>query len=241
MRKFILSVLLLIVIAGYLVVHDRRQDFAPISGSCLMSFAERIDGDKKIGICDSNYVVLREAKYSYVDGQGGFVIGYDTEKEDIDIILADGDSVLCGVEGKRSVFDTACSIPHLLVTDRDQLEYIVLQNGQVIGPGKNLSICQRQKVVVTCNGCWGIFSFENKPILPAVYQKVVFVNRDSDEEGEMSEEKTEYLLALHDRKWHKFSPEGLPLDTVSAAFADTLLQSPACEMQTGNAVFSVRL
>lgn len=62
MRKFILSVLLLIVIAGYLVVHDRRQDFAPISGSCLMSFAERIDGDKKIGICDSNYVVLREAK-----------------------------------------------------------------------------------------------------------------------------------------------------------------------------------
>ncbi len=238
MRKFMLSILLLIAIVGYLSIHDRKKDFAPIGNTGLVSFVERIDGRNLTGISDSNHFVLRPAQYDYVDGLNGFVLGYKIETDDVDIFLANGDSVLCDVEGKRCVSCTEAEIPYLLVTDRDKQDYVVLRDGRVIGPGKNLSVCFRQKVVLSCDNGWGVCSLDNKQILPACYPKIVFVNEGKDE---ASDEKTDYLLAFRCGRWHKFSPEGESLDTVPAAFADTLLQNPACEMQTGNAVFSVRL
>lgn len=241
MRKFMLSILLLIVIFGYLSIHDRKKDFTPIGDTGFISFVEKIDGVNLMGICDSNNNVLRPAKYLYVDGKKGFVVGSDAEREDIDIILANGDSVLCDVDLSSYVFDTDVPIPYLLATDKDGQEYIVLSGGQVIGPGKNLSVCFRQKVVLTCNDGWGVCSFDNKPVLPAFYQKIIFVNRSEKTDDNKTDEKTDYLLAFRCGRWHKFSPEGESLDTVPAAFADTLLQNPACEMQTGNAVFSIRL
>nr|QIM10520.1 hypothetical protein PlAlph_4120 [uncultured Alphaproteobacteria bacterium] len=242
MRKFILSILLLIVIVGYAMMHDRKKGYAPINGSSLISFTERINGRNLVGICDSNNVVLREARYSYVDGLDGFVIGYDDNKEDIDIFLSDGDSVLCDVRGKHYVFETGISVPHLLVTDQDKQEYIVLQNGQVVGPGENLSVCLRQKRVISRSGNWGVLSFDNNVILQPAYQKIIFVNKvDSDEEGENSGEKADYLLTFRGGRWQKFSSAGAYQDTVSASFAESLLQNPSCEMQTGNAVFSVCL
>lgn len=241
MRKFMLSILLLIAIVGYLSIHDRKKDFAPIGNTGLVSFVERIDGRNLTGISDSNHFVLRPAQYDYVDGLNGFVLGYKIETDDVDIFLANGDSVLCDVEGKRCVSCTEAEIPYLLVTDRDKQDYVVLRDGRVIGPGKNLSVCFRQKVVLTCDDGWGVCSFDNKPVLPAFYQKIIFVNRSEKADDNKTDEKTDYLLAFRCGRWHKFSPEGESLDTVPAAFADTLLQNPACEMQTGNAVFSVRL
>lgn len=234
MRKFILSVLLLIVIFGYLTIHDRKKDFAPIGETGWVSFAERIDGHNLLGICDSNNVVLRSARYDYVDDLNGFIVGYYVDNETFDVFLANGDSVLCDVEDKASVCGFGNALPYLLVTDREKWEYVVLQDGKVIGPGHNLSVCSGQKVVLARDDGWGVRSFDNESILPDSYQKIIFVNGGSDE-------KTDCLVALKDGLWRRFSPKGLFRDTVPAAYADTLFRLSSCEMQTGNAVFSVKL
>jgi len=241
MRKFVLSIVLLIVIFAYTTMHDRKKDFAPIDGSPFVSFTERINSHNLIGICDSNNVVLREARYTHVEGKGGFVVGRDAETGNVDIFLSDGDSVLYDVSKKICFFETDGSVPYLHVFDTDDQEYIVLQDGQVVGPRRNLNVCQRQKVVVSHEEYWGILSFDNREIIPDSYQKIVFVNRKAGEKEDSPEETAECLLALRDGQWRKFLPEGAYVDTVAAAYADSLLQSPSCEMQTGNAVFSVKL
>lgn len=232
--------MLITVIFGYLTMHDPKKDFAPIGKTGLVSFVERIDGHNLRGICDSNNVVLRSARYDYVDDLNGFIVGYYADNETFDVFLANGDSVLCDIEDKFSVCRSGDTVPYLLVTDREKWEYVVLRDGKVIGPGHNLSVCSGQKAVLACDdGGWGVRSFDNESILPDSYQKIIFVS--SGDKDNSSGEKTDCLMALKDGRWRRFSPEGLFQDTVPAACVDTLLRLSSCKMQTGNAIFSVRL
>ena len=67
--KQIFIFLAFVLIVGFLTFHDKKKDYAEIGKTNFTSYVERVDGCKKVGICDKieGYIRMIGGRYALIN------------------------------------------------------------------------------------------------------------------------------------------------------------------------------
>ena len=241
--KQIFIFLAFVLIVGFLTFHDKKKDYAEIGKTNFTSYVERVDGCKKVGICDSMGVVFRDAKYYSVEEKAGYIVAYYYDNSSIDLFTVSGDSILPEVKKSSVIFCENGSEPYFSIEDEDGKAYVLLaESGKVIGPCQNFKIVYgKHAIMYQQNLSWGMYSFDGMKILPNEYSQVIFVTEKINTliKKRKSVVTEEYLLAGNGVEWQKFSNNGDLMGEVSKEIVDSIKKQPSFESVARDVAYSV--
>ncbi len=229
MKRLLFLSFVLVVLMGYETFwHDRRV-YESIPESNYIAFTERVEHVDKVGICDDDYVVLREAKYYNVEGYDGYIVAYYYSDNLVDIFTAEGDSILPEILKSNCYYCNEDSIGYFVISNINNEEYVLIaETGQIVGPYPNMSLLPAQQLILSRDSDYvRLFMYNGREISPMKCTEAIFVEetRKQQKRKATSTVISRYMLMHSDSLWLKISTEGVVCDTVENDAVDELKQN----------------
>lgn len=227
-RLLFISIVLLVLMCYEAFWHDKRT-YASIPESNYIAFAEKVDHAEKIGICDDDYVVLREAKYFDVEGYDGYVVAHYYDDNLVDIFTADGDSILPEILKSGCYYYTADTIGYFIINDIRDNDYLMLsKTGEIVGPYPKMSLVPSQKLILSRDSDYvRLFMYDGREISPSECTEAIFVEETHKQKRRKSVSSivSRYVLMCCDSLWVKVTTDGNVCDTIENDAVDCLKQN----------------
>ena len=229
MKRLVFLSFVLTVLMSYEVFWHDKREYMEIANSDYVAFVEKIDHQKKIGLCDEFGGIFREAKYYDVKGYDGYVIAHNYDDGLVDVFTEDGDSILPEILKESCYYNDFDSIKYFIITNKDGLNYVLIADSrQIVGPYPDMSVLQERRLLLSHEGeRLHLFTFDGAELSPSECEEAIFVEEISQRKlrKRVSTVTSNYFLARCDSCWLKVSTDGVVCDTVANEVVDMLKQS----------------
>lgn len=239
-----MSFVLMVLVCYETFWHEKRE-YEKIPGSNYMAFVERIDHTERVGICDDNYVVFREAKYYNVTAHDGYLVAHDYSDNLVDIFTEDGDSILPEILKNDCYYYTADTIGYFIINNINDLEYVLItKTGQIVGPYPNMDLLPDQQLLLSRDSdCIRLFTYDGEEISPPDCVEAIFVEETIKQRRKRATSflTAKYILTRCDSVWLKVSETGDVCDTIKSETVDSLRQNESFKMSNNSKLFEVKV